>query len=94
MKSIIEKLYGGELEPGADYTAKCQEYRDAKAALVREQEFFEEKLRDVDPKLECCFRKLMDDVNFPVFYEQLAMFTGAFKLGARFMLEVLQDDEE
>ena len=86
MKSVLEKLYNGEIIPLDQYRPVLEEYR---IEFLKKEKKFSEKLSDEQKKqLEI----LMDDyLNlFPI--EMAQEFSNGFKLGVQLMCEVFSGE--
>lgn len=92
MKSVLQQLYDGELFPAEQYSPKIEEYQRLLQEHNRCYDDFFQKLAGLDPDLCETFVKLQDDsLNF-VPYETSEMFIQGFRLGARMMIEIFQED--
>lgn len=92
MGSILNDLYNGRVYPAEQFSPKIEQYR----RLVQEQknhyDDFAQQLSQLDPSLRTRFIKIIDEqtATLPIEYQE--MFISGFRLGARVMLEVFQDN--
>lgn len=86
MKSVLEKLYNGEIIPIEQYRPMLEEHRIE--FLKKEKQFSEQLSEEQKKQLEI----LMDDyLNlFPI--EMVQEFSNGFKLGVQLMCEVFSED--
>lgn len=92
MKSVLSALYGGEIHPAEQYTPKIKEYWEIRQRNCRHYKDFSEVLRKLNPPLDKWFVQILDEQIDELPYELSQMFIDGFRLGARIMLETLQDD--
>lgn len=90
MNSILEQLYNGELFP-AEQSIEMEKHKQMRHAHYKHYEDFIEQLKTLSPPLEQRFIAIMDEQldTFP--FETTENFIYGFKLGARIMMEVLDD---
>lgn len=89
-KSILLRLYDGEIRPGEQYVPTMQAYRKWVEEYCRQQAAFGAKLRALDPALQKEFMDIMDRQTDAEPYRLSEMFIDGFCLGARLMTEVYQ----
>ncbi|MBQ9385183.1 MAG: hypothetical protein IJT87_13210 [Ruminiclostridium sp.] len=87
MKSIIEKLYYGEISPCAEPTPTTKKYIDAKEEI----EQLELEILAKYPNCKELLEKYTDAIHVASAYESLADFARGFKLGAEFMIAIYDD---
>ncbi len=92
MKSVLSALYDGKLHPAEQYAPKTKEYWEIRQRNCRHYKDFAESLRKLDPPLDKRFIQILDEQIDEIPYELSQMFADGFCLGARLMLEVLQED--
>ncbi len=85
---ILEELWYGNIEPAAYDTSSCEEYREALQLICRNEEKLQAALTDAQKEL---LDRYVESVReFQVIAECL-IFQNSFKLGARMMVEVMDD---
>ena len=84
MKSILEKLYYGELSPCSQPTPATEKNRDAKNIVEKCREVLIEKYPECDEYLE----RYIDAIHKMTAYECLQDFEIGFRLGALMMNDV------
>ena len=89
MKSILLQLYDGELFPAEQYVPKITEYRRIHQEHYRHHKDFLDKL---EPSVKEQFIRIMDEQLDAVPMEMSEMFIDGFRLGARMMIEIYQND--
>ena len=92
MTSILDQLFYGNIIPLENIRVDTAEYR----ALVKEQarryEDLRKELGELDDGLRRSLDRLMDSTGGPHALVEAAIFRQAFCLGARIMLEVLEQE--
>ncbi len=92
MNNILSALYNGKIFPAEQYHPKSKEYRKIQKEQYRRYEDFIKALRKLNPPLDKRFIQIMDEQFDLMPFEFSEMFIDGFRLGARIMLEVFQDD--
>lgn len=92
MKSILRSLYDGEIYPAEQFKVKTKEYRIMREKHHRHYEDFIEILMALDPPLHERFIEIMDEQIDAVPIEFSCAFIDGFRLGARMMMEVCQEN--
>lgn len=92
MKSILSALYGGEIFPAEQYYPKTEEYRRLYQNHYRHYEDFISILSKLDPPLDKQFIQIMDEQLDIMPNEFSEMFIDGFRLGARIMIEIFQNE--
>lgn len=92
MKSILSALYNGMIHPAEQYTPKAEEYQKIRRRNCCHYEDFTKILQELDPPLDKQFIHILDEQVDELPYELSQMFISGFRLGARIMMEILQDD--
>ena len=93
MDSILQQIYAGGLAPICDAMPRVREYQEALQAHFRHYDALREKLTRLDPALQREFDRFADeqlDLRPMDLEEQFLM---GFRLGARLMIEVLDQPE-
>ena len=85
MKSILEKLYYGEISPCSQPTPTTKRYFKAKDEVERYGEEILAKYPDCKELLESC----ADAIHVTAACESLQDFEKGFRLGALFMHDIL-----
>ncbi|WP_027399170.1 DUF6809 family protein [Anaerovorax odorimutans] len=94
MESILLQLYNGEIFPAEQFRPKMEEYVKMRKEHYHNYEDFTKKLKELDPALYGQFIKIMDEQFCEIPLEISEMFIDGFKLGAKMMIEVLQNKTE
>ena len=89
MKSIIDQIYYGELSPCSLPTPTCEKYIKARDTVERIRESILQKHPDCKELLE----EYTDAIHITAACEGLQDFEEGFKLGAAFMIEILDTTE-
>ena len=92
MKSILTALFQGEIRPSEQFIPTSKAYRAIQAQKHRRCEEFSEILKELDPDLDRQFIQVLDGQLDGLSQEYFEMFLGGFRLGAKLMLEIFQDD--
>ncbi len=87
MKSILEKLYYGEISPCSQPTPTTERYLKAKEEVGQ----YEEKLLAKYPNCKELLESYAGAIHVTAACEGLQDFEEGFRLGAIFMLEILDD---
>lgn len=90
--SILTKLFNGEICPAEKFYPKTEEYRQTHQSFCENYEAFSELLRKTDPSLHRRFLELADKQADLTSMECCQMFTEGYKLGTKFMLEILNEN--
>ena len=85
MKSILEKLYYGEISPCSIPTPTTERYYKAKEEVGH----YEEELLAKYPDCKELLENYADAIHITAACEGLQDFEEGFKLGATFMIEIL-----
>ena len=88
MRSIITKLWHGNIIPQEDSRTNSQEMKELLGYMSRHHEDLEKSFSDGQKEI---FEKLHDCWSEYMSLAEAAIFEYAFKLGAKFMLESLTD---
>lgn len=85
---ILEELWYGNIEP-TEYTASpSKEYQELRRLVDRNEEKFRATMTDEQKEL---FAKYLDCVMEFQSLSELILFQNSFKLGARLMVEVMEE---
>lgn len=88
MDTILMQLYLGKICPVNQYTPILEEYKELRKKQFAHYESFVKKL---ESPLDEEFLRIMDEQMDTLPYEFSEMFIEGFRLGARMMLEILED---
>lgn len=92
MDTIIRNLYAGNIFPEEDYRPLSKKYEQLLKKCCKDQQAFIEKLKKCsDQSLLSNFQDLSEEFQEMTSEEITEMFIDGFRLGARFMLEMLED---
>ncbi|MFR0077482.1 MAG: DUF6809 family protein [Blautia sp.] len=94
MKNVLLRLYEGEISPAEQLSPKMREYREIRQRHYRHYEDFIEELRALDPPLDMIFIQIMDEQLETVPCDFSQSFVEGFRLGARMMIEVYQEERQ
>ena len=86
--SILEKLWCGDIEPTEYDTSSCKEYKELLHLINRNEEKLRATMTDEQKEL---FEKYTDCVRENQVITDCLIFQNGFKLGARMMLEVMEE---
>lgn len=89
MQKTIKQLYDGEIYPNEQLKVNIKGYRSAKNIAFEAHEVFEGKLCQAMKEELDEFLSKHSNVTC---IEQTQIFIDGFKLGARLMLEILEED--
>ena len=88
LKSILDSLYYGKIKPLEMADAICPKYKEINRKIEDEKRYFMEKMSlDDVQRFEALERLYIQAAEC----EQIAAFTKGFRIGARIMLETLQE---
>lgn len=92
MKSILSALYDGKNFPVEQFASRSEEYHKAQQEHNKRYDEFIEILKALEPPLDNQLNEIMDEQldMFPI--ELSEVFADGFRLGARIMFEVFQED--
>ena len=88
MKGIIEELWRGNIIPQEDSRTNSKEMKELLGYISRHHEDLEKSMSDEQKEI---FEKFHDCWSEYASLSEEAIFVYAFRLGARFMLETLED---
>ena len=91
MKSIINELWHGNIVPQEDSRNNTKEMKELISYIARHDEDLGKLLTE---EQKAIFEKYQDCWNEYVSLAEAAIFEYAFRLGARFALEIQTDTEE
>lgn len=92
MNTILQKLYDGELCPAEQVSSKVEKYQNIKRKHYYNYENFAKKLKKLKPPLHKKFMAIIDEQLDIVALEELDVFIDGFKLGAKMMMEILDNN--
>ncbi len=92
MKSILLELYEGNIFPAEQYSPRNEEYRKIHQRNYQHYNNFIETLSKLDPPLDEQFINIMDEQLETIPFDFSEMFIDGFRLGARIMIDIFQDD--
>ena len=90
MKSVINELWYGNIVPQEDSQTNSKEMKELLRYMSRHHEDLEKSFTDEQKEI---FEKFHDCWSEYASLAEEAIFTYAFKLGGRLMLETLQEKE-
>lgn len=91
MDKILRALYSGKIFPQEQYRPIIEEY---KSLRKRQYEHYKDFINKIGSPLDKEFEHIMDEQIDLLPLEFSQMFIDGFRLGARMMLEVLEDKYE
>lgn len=92
MKSILQQLYNGELDPVAQFRPKLEEHRKLSQQHLLHYEDFLHTLEKLTPPLHERFIKIMDEQLGETYFDTTEAFINDFCLGVRMMAEVYTNE--
>lgn len=92
MKSILTRLYEGDIYPLEQCMPKSEVYCKIREDHRRRNKDFQEKLEALDPALLHQFIKIMDDLFAELPFEASEAFINGFCLGSKMMVEIYQNE--
>ncbi|RKJ56101.1 hypothetical protein D7Y09_03790 [bacterium 1XD42-1] len=92
MNSVLSDLYEGKIFPAEEYSSKSETYQKLRQKYCRCYEDFIKTLQKLDPPLDTEFIRIMNEHLDMVPFEFSETFIDGFRLGARMMIEVFQND--
>ena len=90
MKTLLQNLYWGNIEPYEQFQIKTEEQIALQKKQFAEYDAFEKKLSEIDNELLISFRKIHEQLFLDLPYEHESVFVCGFRLGARIMMEVME----
>lgn len=85
---ILEEFWYGNIEPTDCDTSSCMEYKKLQELICRNEEKLRATMTDEQKEL---FEKYADCVRGHQTITDCLIFQNSFKLGARMMLEVMEE---
>ena len=85
---ILEELWYGNIEPTEYDTSSCKEYRELLELICRNEEKLKATMTDEQKEL---FTRYTDAVREHQAVAECLLFQSSFKLGARMMVEVMEE---
>ena len=85
---ILEELWCGNIEPTEYDTSSCKEYKKLQELICKNEEKLRATMTDEQKEL---FEKYTDCVHEFQTITDCPIFQNSFKLGARMMLEVMEE---
>lgn len=86
--SLLEEFWYGNIEPMEYDTSSCKEYKKLLELICRNEEKLRATMTDEQKAL---FKKYTDCVREYQTIADCLLFQNSFKLGARMMVEVMED---
>ena len=85
---ILEEFWYGNIEPTEYDTSSCKEYKKLLELICRNEEKFKATMTDEQKEL---FARYTDAVREYQTMAECLLFQNSFKLGARMMVEVMEE---
>lgn len=85
---ILEEFWYGNIEPTEYDTCPCAEYKEALQLISRNEEKVQTTMADAQREL---FARYVDSVREFQDMAECLLFQNSFRLGARMMLEVMEE---
>lgn len=92
MGSILKDLYDGNIFPTEQSRLQMEENQRARQEKLVDCDEFVQKLKKIDPALADQFIGIMDEQLETLPSETTDAFIDGFRLGARMMIEVFEDN--
>lgn len=86
--SLLDEFWYGNIEPAEYDTAVCKESKDALQLIVRNEDMLLATMTDEQKDL---FTRYTDAVREYQSMAERMLFQSSFKLGARMMLEIMEE---
>ena len=86
--SILEELWCGEIKPTEYDTSPCKEYKELLSLINRNEEKLRTTLSDEQKELFSKYLECVEDLHA---LAECMLFQNSFKLGAKMMLEVMEE---
>ena len=90
MDNILEDLYEGRIYPSEQYSPTSEHYKKTREEYQKHYDDFKSKLDDTLAKE---FENILDEKCSTISIELSEMFTYGFKIGAKMMMEILQETD-
>ena len=91
MNTLLQQLYNGKIYPAEQYHPVLEEY---KIMIRRQMENYDNFVQKLGNPLDKEFIKIMDEQFDTLSFDFFQMFSDGFKLGAKLMMEILDDKNE
>ncbi len=85
---ILEEFWYGNIEPTEYDTSACKEYKEALHLIIKNEEKLQATMTNEQKKL---FSRYTDAVHEHQMKTDCLIFQNGFNLGARIMLEVMEE---
>lgn len=85
---ILEELWYGNIEPTEYGASSCPEYRELRRLVDRNETDLRATMTDAQKEL---FNRYLESVLEYQTLSELMLFQNSFKLGARLMVEVMEE---
>lgn len=85
---MLKELWYGNIEPSEYNTSSCEEYKKALCSIINSEEKLQSTFTDEQKKL---FSQYTGAVREYQTMAECQLFQNSFKLGARMMLEVMEE---
>ena len=85
---ILEEFWYGNIEPAEYDTTACREYNEVLRLITRNEERLLATMTDEQKEL---FSRYTDAVREHQTMAECLLFHGSFKLGAKMMIEIMDD---
>ena len=89
MRKILQELYECKIYPSEQYAPMTEQYKNLKKQHQKHYTDFKSKL---DSSLAEEFDTILDEKSSAITMELTEMFIYGFKLGAKMMIEILQQE--
>lgn len=87
MKSILESLYYGNINPAEFFQISLKEYKESQQENLKAYNGF---FQSLEPRQQRVFYQIMEHQFQTIPMEHAAVYAEGFRNGAQMMLEVLQ----
>lgn len=91
MSKILQDLYEGRIYPSEQYSPTTEHHKKIRKEYQKHYNDFKSKLDDT---LAEEFENILDEKFDAITIELSEMFTYGFKIGAKMMIEILQENKE
>ena len=86
---ILDEFWYGNVDPAKYDTSRCKEYRELQQLILKQEDQLLESMTEEQKEL---FMKYADNVSEMHSIVERMVFVSSFRLGARMMMEVMEEE--
>ena len=86
---ILDEFWYGNVDPAKYDTSRCREYRELQQLILKQEDQLLEGMTEEQKEL---FMKYADNVSEMHSLAERILFKCSFRLGARMMIEVMEEE--